>query len=179
MSDAAFLTDATRELERHQRLADGAIAQLGAERFFTALAAGDNSVAVIVKHVSGNMRSRWTDFLTTDGEKPDRNRDAEFDLRPDDSRERLLANWTAGWAILFATLRELHGLDLGQSVRIRGEPMTVRQAITRQLTHYAYHVGQIVYLAKHLVGDEWQSLSIPRGRSTEFNRAPAKYIPRA
>jgi hypothetical protein len=177
MSDDAFLTDAIHEFERHQQLADRAIAQLGTERFFTALAGGDNSVAVIVKHVSGNLRSRWTDFLTTDGEKPDRHRDAEFDLRPDDSRERLLADWTAGWAILFATLRGLHGVDLGQSVRIRGEPLTARQAITRQLTHYAYHVGQIVYLAKHLVGDEWQSLSIPRGRSSEFNREPAKYLP--
>src|ERR1019366_7983406 len=146
------------EFERTKVLADRAIAQVSATDFFTIPSAGDNSIAIIVKHVSGNMRSRWLDFLTSDGEKPDRQRDSEFLLLPGDSRDRLLKRWEESWAVLFSALTPLAADDLARTVRIRGEPISVLQAINRQLTHYAYHVGQIVYVAKHLAGDKWQSL---------------------
>jgi len=165
-----------REFERMKKLADGAIAQLGAEQLFVAPGEGDNSVAVIVKHVSGNLRSRWENFLTSDGEKPYRKRDLEFLLTGEDSREALLANWEVAWGILFRELKPLHSADLARTVTIRGEPLSVLQAINRQLTHYSYHVGQIVFLAKQLVGPKWKSLSIPVGESEKFNRAPGKYL---
>src|SRR4051812_9221850 len=166
-----------REFTQLKRLADRAIAQLPAEALFAKPGPLDNSVAIIMKHVGGNMRSRWQDFLTSDGEKPDRNRDLEFTLVPEDSREKIFALWENGWATLFRELKPLGAPDLDRLVKIRGEPITVLQAINRQLTHYAYHVGQIVYLAKHLVGAPWESLSIPVGKSAQFNQAPAKYIP--
>jgi hypothetical protein len=165
-----------REFERLKRLADRSFAQLPAANFFTPPGAGDNSAAVIVKHVSGNLLSRWTDFLTTDGEKPGRRRDAEFTILPGDTREQLLAQWEAGWAALFAALRPLGTNDLARIVTIRGEAFTVLQAINRQLSHYAYHVGQIVYIAKHFAGAQWQSLSIPVGQSEQFNQAPRSYL---
>lgn len=171
-----YLQTVKRELDGQKQLADRAIAQLDDEQFFRAPGAGDNSVAVIVKHVSGNMRSRWTDFLNSDGEKPDRRRDSEFIVEPGDTRVALLKRWDEGWAILFAVLDSLKSGDLDNTVRIRGEGLTVLQAINRQLTHYPYHVGQIVYLAKHLAGDQWKTLSVPRGKSEEFNRAPEKYL---
>ena len=121
-----------------------------------------------MKHISGNMRSRWTDFLATDGEKPDRNRDTEFELDAADSPAALRARWEAGWALLHRTLDGLGEGDLARTVTIRGEPHTVLQAVVRQLTHYAYHAGQIVLLARHRAGDRWESLSIPKGRSREF-----------
>ena len=165
-----------REFKRLKSLADGAMVQMSDEQFLAVPAAGDNSVAVIVKHVGGNLVSRWTDFLTTDGEKPGRDRDTEFRITTDDSRERLLQLWTRGWTTLFEALESLGDSDMARVVTIRGEPLTVLQAVNRQLTHYAYHVGQIVYLAKHHCGAEWRTLSVPLGRSAEFNRNPTPYI---
>ena len=170
---------AVREFGRLKDLADRAIAQLTGEQLFICPGECDNSVAVIMKHVSGNMRSRWLDFLSSDGEKPTRIRDLEFIISAEDTRDALFARWAEAWATLFAELAPLRSIDLARIVTIRGEPLTVLQSINRQLTHYAYHVGQIVYLAKHLVGREWQSLSIPLGRSDEFNRAPKKYLGQA
>jgi hypothetical protein len=165
-----------REFHRLKDLADRAIAQLAGELLFAVPGEGDNSVAVIMKHVGGNMRSRWQDFLSSDGEKPDRNRDQEFVLGADDSRKSLFARWEQAWNLLFTALEPLVPADLDRLVTIRGESLTVLQAINRQLTHYAYHVGQIVYVAKHWNGRRWQTLSIPVGRSEQFNQAPAKYL---
>jgi hypothetical protein len=166
----------TREFEKLKRLADRALAQLPADHFFAIPGPGDNSIAVIVKHVGGNLLSRWTDFLTTDGEKPGRHRDTEFTILPADTRDHLLAQWEAGWAALFTAVRPLQTPDYARTVTIRGEPLSVLQAVNRQLTHYAYHVGQIVYLAKHFAGPRWQSLSIAVGKSAEFNAAPKSYL---
>jgi len=176
MPSEDFIVLAIREFNQLKRLADRAIARLPADQLFTQPGPVDNSVAVVMKHVGGNLRSRWQDFLTSDGEKPDRNRDQEFIILPADSREKIFAQWEEGWAILFRELKPLGAADLDRTVKIRGEPITVLQAVTRQLTHYAYHVGQIVYLSKHLVGASWSSLSIPVGQSEQFNKAPAKYI---
>lgn len=165
-----------RELRRLQEHAEKAMAQIDDEAFFATLGEGDNSIAIVVKHLAGNMRSRWTDFLTADGEKPDRDRDCEFVIEPGDSRESLLARWERGWQVLFDTIRPLTKADLDRIVTIRGEPFTATQAIHRQLTHYAGHVGQIVLLAKHHAGERWTTLSIPRGRSGEFNSKPSKYL---
>jgi hypothetical protein len=168
-----------REFKSLKSLADGAMAQISDEQFFAAPGAGDNSIAVVVKHVGGNLVSRWTDFLTTDGEKPGRDRDTEFRITAEDTRERLLQLWTRGWTTLFETLEPLGDSDMARVVTIRGESLTVLQAVNRQLTHYAYHVGQIVYVAKHHCGSEWRTLSVALGRSAEFNRNPAPYIPKA
>lgn len=165
----AYLEDAIRELRKYKALADRALAQVADRDFFRAIDAESNSIALVLKHVSGNMRSRWRDFRTTDGEKPDRNRDREFEVEVEDTRARVLAEWEAGWALLFETLGALAPEDLLEVVRIRDEKHTVLQAIQRQLTHYAYHVGQIVFLAKHFAGNAWRSLSIPRGKSKEFD----------
>jgi hypothetical protein len=177
MPTEPYLPLVIREFARLKQLADRALAQVPGDPFFATPGDGDNSIAVIVKHVAGNSLSRWTDFLTSDGEKPDRNRDAEF-VGTDETRERLLARWEQGWAALFTALTPLGAADLARTVTIRGEPLTVLQAVNRQLTHYAYHVGQIVYLAKHFAGPRWQSLSIPRGESERFNQAPRKYLER-
>jgi hypothetical protein len=137
---------------------------------FTALDAESNSIAIMVKHLSGNMRSRWTDFLTTDGEKPDRNRDTEFE-QPPETRVELLEMWERGWKYLFDALKAITDEDMARTVTIRTEPHSVMQAINRQLTHYAHHIGQIVFLAKHLttkLTGTWDSLSVPRGRSKQF-----------
>ncbi len=175
----SYVQLAVREFKRLQSLADGAMAQISDERFFAAPAAGDNSVAVLVKHVGGNLVSRWTDFLTSDGKKPGRDRDTEFRITADDTRENLRALWQQGWAALFVALAPLGDSDLARVVRIRGEPLTVLQAVNRQLTHYAYHVGQIVYVAKHHRGAQWRTLSIPLGGSAEFNRSPTGYVSNA
>lgn len=169
----------TREFRRLQSLAERAMSQLSDEQFFAIPSAGDNSAAVIVKHVGGNLVSRWTDFLTSDGEKPGRDRDTEFQIGPSDTREQLLHVWGRGWLALFQALEPLGNSDLARVVIIRGEPLSVLQAVNRQLTHYAYHVGQIVYLAKHYCGPAWRTLSIPSGRSAEFNRNPTRYVPNA
>ncbi len=163
------------EFERLKKLAEDSIAQIAREAFFAKLGPNDNSIAVIVKHMAGNMKSRWTDFLTTDGEKPDRQRDFEFIIKDSDTRETLLEAWEEGWSVFFATLSSLDASDLGKTVLIRGEGLSVIQAINRQLAHYAYHVGQIILLAKHFANEQWQSLSIPIGQSEEFNKRSEKY----
>ena len=157
-----------REFKRLKSLADGAMAQISDEQFFATPAAGDNSIAVIVKHVGGNLVSRWTDFLTSDGEKPDRRRDTEFENAPP-TRDAMMAVWQSGWDLVFAALEPLTDADLACQVSIRGEPHSVMQAVNRQLVHYACHIGQIVFLAKHFRSSQWRSLSIPRGMSEKFN----------
>ena len=162
-----YLDECVFQLRKLKAQAEQAMAQVDDAQFFTQLDADANSIALIVKHVAGNMRSRWTDFLTSDGEKPDRNRDSEFEREPADTREALVAQWEAGWELLFNTLTSLLPNDLGKTVTIRGEPHTVVQAINRQVSHYSSHVGQIVLLAKHFAGPHWKTLSIPkRGRET-------------
>jgi hypothetical protein len=179
MPRESYIQLATREFKRLKALADGAISQITPEQFFATESDGDNSVAVIVKHVGGNSLSRWTEFLTSDGEKPNRNRDSEFEIMAGDTREVLMSRWESGWAALFSALEPLTDSDLVKEVTIRGESLSVMQAINRQLTHYAYHVGQIVYVAKHYAGDSWRSLSVPKGKSADFNANPANYIERA
>jgi len=176
MNQESYLPLAVREFKRLKRLAEDAMLQCSDEQFFAEPAPGDNSVAIIVKHMAGNLISRFTSFLTTDGEKPDRNRDAEFEILPADTRAALMAAWERGWTILFAELGPLTDTDLARIVTIRGESLTVLQAVNRQLTHYAYHTGQIVYVAKHFRGAAWKTLSIPRGGSAAFNQKPAPYV---
>jgi hypothetical protein len=153
----------------YKNLAERAMAQVTDDQLLTALDPEMNSIAVIVKHMAGNMRSRWTDFLTADGEKPDRDREAEF-VDPPPTRQALLALWEEGWQCVFTALEPLSDQDLQRTITIRGEAHSVMQAINRQVAHYSYHCGQIVFLAKHLKHTKWQSLTIPRGRSGEFNR---------
>jgi hypothetical protein len=169
MIERHYLDDAMRQLRKQKELADKAIAQIGDEHLFAVLDPEANSIALIMKHLAGNIRSRWTDFLTSDGEKPDRNRDGEFELTADDTRARILAEWEAAWTLVFETITALAPEDLGRTIRIRGEGHSVMEAINRQTTHYAAHVGQIVLLAKHYAGPRWHSLSIPRGQSREFD----------
>jgi uncharacterized damage-inducible protein DinB len=169
---ALYLDEAFRSLRGHKRLADTAIAQLSDEEFFAAPDAESNSVAIIVKHMAGNMRSRFSDFLTTDGEKPDRNRDQEF-VSGNATRAEVLAIWEKHWALVFDTLNGLSADDLAREVTIRHEPHSVLQAINRQIAHYSYHVGQIVFLAKHWKGTSWKTLSIARGQSEAANAAMA------
>jgi hypothetical protein len=166
-----FLDDVLLNLRKSKRLADDALAQVDDRQFFRALDPESNSLALIVKHVAGNQRSRWTDFLTSDGEKPDRKRDSEFELDPGDTREDLMARWEAGWALVLASIAALRPEDLMRTVTVRGEAHTALQAIERQLVHYSHHSGQIVFLAKHLAGAAWRTLSIPKGRSKEFDVA--------
>ncbi len=165
----SYLEDSLTLLRYYKKLAEGAMAQVTDEQLLAVLDSEMNSIAVVVKHMAGNMRSRWTGFLTSDGEKPDRQRDAEF-VDPPQTREALLALWENGWNCVFEALDPLSEQDLGRTVTIRGEAHSVMQAINRQLGHYAYHCGQIVLLAKHFSHDRWKSLSVPRGRSGEFNR---------
>ncbi len=162
MIEQHYLDESVLQLRKLKGQADKAMAQVEDAQFFTCLDAHANSIALIVKHVAGNMRSRWTDFLTSDGEKPDRDRDSEFEREPDDTRDAVLARWEAAWELLFDTLTSLQPGDLAKTVTIRGEPHTVVQAINRQVSHYASHVGQIVLLAKHFAGPGWQTLSIPK-----------------
>ncbi|MGH9499691.1 MAG: DUF1572 family protein [Terriglobales bacterium] len=175
MADIAqhYLEETRRQFRGHKRLGEGALAQLKDDELFVTLDPESNSAAVIVKHMAGNMRSRFTDLLTTDGEKPDRHRDQEFELSSDTSRVEVMRWWESGWACVFSAVEALRPEDLMRIVTIRGQPHTVLQALNRQLAHYAYHVGQIVFFAKHLRSRAWQSLSIPRGQSEEFNRKPA------
>jgi len=168
----SYLEDSIALLAYYKKLAERAMDQVSDECLFTAIDGEANSIAVIVKHMAGNMRSRWTDFLTTDGEKPSRNRDSEFE-EPPATRAELLALWESGWACLFSALQPLTDADLSRRITIRGEAHSVMQAINRQLAHYPYHVGQIVLLAKHFCCDRWQSLSIPRRASADFNRKVA------
>ena len=169
-----YFEDAVSSLRAYKKLADKAIVQLQDEEFFVALDEESNSVAVIMKHMAGNMFSRWTDFLTTDGEKPNRNRDMEFVIEPQTSKDDVIDYWERGWKCVFDALEPLRPEDLEKKVTIRGEEHTVVQAINRQLMHYSYHIGQIVFLAKHFRSAEWNSLSIPRNRSAEFNASLVK-----
>lgn len=164
-----YLEDAVLNFRGYKKLADKAFEQTTDEDFFRVIDEEANSIAVIVKHMVGNMLSRWTDFLTSDGEKPDRNRDMEFVITPDATRDELLAQWEKGWNCVFGAIESLEPEDLMKTVLIRGEAHTVVKAINRQMTHYGYHVGQIVFLAKHFKSTAWKSLSIPRNRSAEFN----------
>jgi hypothetical protein len=169
MIEQHYLHDSLRQLRKLKSLADKAISQINDEQLVAVLDPESNSIAVIMKHLAGNMRSRWTDFLTSDGEKPDRDRDSEFEVKPGDTRAKIFSAWEEGWGILFQSLSSLTPEDLQKTVRIRGEAHSVVEAINRQMTHYAMHVGQIVLLAKHYAGANWQTLSIPRGKSREFD----------
>ena len=164
-----YLDDSRSAMRAYKKLAEKAIAQLKDEEFFATLDDESNSVAVIMKHMAGNMISRWTDFLTSDGEKPDRNRDMEFVIEPSTTKFEVVAYWNRGWQCVFDALEPLRPEDCEKTVTIRGETHTIVQALNRQLMHYAYHIGQIVFLAKHFRSAEWNSLSIPRNRSAQFN----------
>jgi hypothetical protein len=164
----SYIEDSISLFRFCKKQGEGAIEQVSNEQLFSVLDPEMNSIAIIVKHMTGNMRSRWTDFLTSDGEKPDRNRDTEFE--PPSTRAELLKVWNDGWDRVFSALQPLSDSDLERTVAIRGEPHSVMQAINRQIAHYSYHVGQIVFLAKHLNASGWKSLSVPRNKSAEFNR---------
>ncbi len=159
-----YLEDSVARFKGMKGLAEKAIAQIRDDDFLRIVVEESNSMATIVKHINGNLRSRWTDFLTTDGEKPDRNRDSEFEHETEDTRDSLMNRWEASWKILFNTLNSLKESDLTKTVTIRGQEHKVVEAINRQLTHYGYHVGQIVFLAKFFASSNWQTLSIPRRR---------------
>lgn len=160
-----YLDDSRKAMRAYKKLAEKALDQLKDDEYFVKLDDESNSVAVVMKHMAGNMFSRWTDFLTTDGEKPNRNRDYEFVIESDTTKDNVRDYWERGWQCVFEALDPLQIEDLDKRVYIRGEEHTVVQAINRQLMHYAYHVGQIVFLAKHFRALDWNSLSIPRNRS--------------
>jgi Protein of unknown function (DUF1572) len=164
-----FLKHALQTFRDYKKLGERALGQLSDEDFFRTIDEESNSIAVVMKHLAGNMLSRWTNFLTTDGEKPDRDRDMEFVMLPETTRAEILAFWDRGWECAFSAIEALSPDDLMRIVTIRGQDHTVVQAITRQVAHYASHVGQIVYLAKHFKAAEWQSLSVPKNKSAEFN----------
>jgi Protein of unknown function (DUF1572) len=165
----AFLDGALATFRANKGWADKAIAQVADDRLHVALDANTNSIAVIAKHVAGNLRSRWTDFLTSDGEKPWRNRDEEFVDRYA-SRDELVADWNSGWQTLFDALSALTPADLLKAVTIRGESHSVPLALQRSLAHTSYHVGQIIQIARILAGDQWTTITIPRGQSANFNQ---------
>ncbi len=170
-TESHYLATIRGQFRSLKKLADGALAQVSEAEFFALLDRESNSLAILVKHLAGNMRSRWRDFLTSDGEKADRHRDREFEVDEGaQSRQRLLQHWESGWATLFHTLDALEPADLARTITIRAEPHSVIEAIQRQLAHYGYHVGQIVLLAKHWRGPAWKTLSVARGKSVEFNR---------
>jgi Protein of unknown function (DUF1572) len=165
----SYLQDSLSLFRYYKNIAEGAMEQVTDDQLFVRLDDEMNSIGLIVKHMAGNMRSRWTEFLTTDGEKPDRNRDSEF-VEPPKTRPALMQTWNEGWQRVFNALEPLTDADLERKVTIRGEPHSVMQAINRQIAHYAYHCGQIVFLAKHFRASEWTTLSVPRNKSVEFNR---------
>jgi len=165
----SYIEDSLSLFHFYKKLGEGAIAQVTDDQLFATLDAEMNSIAIIVKHMTGNMRSRWTDFLTSDGEKPDRNRDTEF-FEPPNTRAGLMQVWDEGWQRVFKALEPLSDSDLERTVSIRGEPHSVMQAINRQIGHYAYHCGQIVFLAKHFKASDWKSLSVPKNKSADFNK---------
>ena len=173
-----FLNASISNFREIKTVVDRSMAQVNDEQFFAALDAESNSIAVIVKHVAGNLRSRWTDFLTSDGEKPDRDRDSEFEMGESATRAELVSAWEAGWETAFQALSALTPEDLAKTIRIRNEPHSVVKAIMRQLTHAANHGGQIVFLAKHFAGGAWQTVSIPRHGSAAFNGAKASQADR-
>ena len=164
----SYLKDSIDVFRYYKNLGERAIAQCPDEALFATLDAESNSIAIIVKHMAGNMRSRWTDFLTSDGEKPDRNRDTEFEDAPK-TRAELMEMWDRGWKCVFDALTPLNDEDTIRKITIRTEPHSVMQAINRQVAHYSYHVGQIVFVAKYLAADKWQTLTVPKKKSAEFN----------
>jgi len=164
MFEQSYLDDVALQLQKLKDQADKSTAQVSDDQFFATVDPEANSIAIIMKHVAGNMRSRWTDFLTSDGEKPNRNRDAEFESDAGDTRASITSYWNDAWTLTLATIRALTPDDLGRSVSIRSDTMSVVEAINRQLTHYAGHVGQITLLAKHYAGPRWQTLTIPKRR---------------
>jgi hypothetical protein len=168
----SYIEDSLAVFRQYKQLGDKAIAQVTDEQLFASLDEESNSIAIIVKHLTGNMRSRWTDFLTSDGEKPTRNRDSEF-VDPPKTREALVQGWEQGWVCVFSAIEPLTDADLSRTITIRGEEHSVMQAINRQVAHYAMHQGQIILLAKHYAGAQWQTLSVARNRSSEFNRKVA------
>jgi hypothetical protein len=168
----SYTQDSIAVFRYYKKLAERAMEQITDEQLFAVLDGEMNSIAIIVKHLKGNMRSRWTDFLTSDGEKSDRKRDTEFE-NPPATRAELMTLWEDGWKCVFAALGPLSNADLSRTVEIRGEPHSVMQAINRQIAHYAYHCGQIVFLAKHLQARQWKSLSVPRGKSEVFTQKVA------
>ena len=169
-----LLTDVARTFRNYKTLGERAIAQVSDDHLHTLLDPDSNSIAIIVRHLAGNLRSRFTDFLTTDGEKPDRNRDAEFEMRTPANREEILRSWDSGWAAALGAVDALTPADLDRTVYIRSEAFAVIEALNRLVTHAAYHVGQIVFLAKHLAGPNWTSLSIPKNRSAEAAKGEFK-----
>ena len=168
----SYLKDSIDLFRYYKKLGERAMSQCPNAALFATLDAESNSIAIIVKHMAGNMGSRWTDFLTTDGEKPDRNRDTEFE-EPPATRAQLMDLWERGWKYVFDALEPLTDADGSRTVTIRTEPHSVMQAINRQVVHYSYHVGQIVYLARHFAGSKWQTLTIPKRKSGEFNKQVA------
>jgi uncharacterized damage-inducible protein DinB len=168
----SYLRDSLALFRYYKKLSERAMEQVADEQLSAVLDGEMNSIALIVKHMTGNMRSRWTDFLNSDGEKPDRKRDTEFE-NPPATRAALTKLWEEGWHCLFSALEPLSDADLDRTVEIRGEPHSVMQAINRQIAHYSYHSGQIVFLAKHLQSAQWKSLSVPRGKSEVFNQKVA------
>ena len=162
--DAAYLDDVRVQFQKYKKLGEDAVAQVADEDLLKTLDRESNSIAIIMRHMAGNLRSRFTDFLTSDGEKPGRNRDGEFEIAVPLDRGAILSDWESGWSRLFAALEAVGPDDLLRDVYIRGERLSVIQALNRQLTHHAYHVGQIVFLAKHLQHETWTSLSMPRKR---------------
>jgi hypothetical protein len=178
MSDLAhhYLGEIKRQFRGHKRMAESAMAQLTDEEFFRRIDPEANSVAIIIKHIAGNARSRFTDFLTSDGEKPDRFRDREFELTSSTTRDEVMRGWEEAWSLVFATIDSLKPADVERTVTIRQEPHTVLQALNRALAHYAQHLGQIVFLAKHLRGAEWHTISVPRGKSEEYKTRSPKGV---
>jgi hypothetical protein len=166
-----YLDEVRRQLRGHKRMAEAALAQLEDKDFFATIDPESNSVAMLAKHIAGNARSRFTDFLTSDGEKPDRFRDREFEISTTTSRGEVMRWWEEGWTVVFATIDSLKPEDVTRTITIRQEPHTVLQGLNRALAHYAQHVGQIVFLAKHLRSSSWKTISIPRGQSEEFKTA--------
>jgi len=171
-----YLADATSSFRAYKKLADKAIEQTKDDELFVTLDEESNSIAIVMKHMAGNMISRWTDLFTSDGEKPDRHRDMEFVIESHTTRDDVIAYWERGWKYVFDAIEPLKLEDFEKTVTIRGQVHTIVQAINRQMTHYAYHVGQIVFLAKHFRSTEWQSLSVPRNRSAQFNQFLAESV---
>ncbi len=168
-----YLEDIQSRFHGLKELADRALAQVTDGELFHQLDGESNSLAILLQHMGGNLRSRWTDFLETDGEKPDRNRDGEFEVAAGTRRSDVVERWERGWRCAFETLSTLSPTDLDRTVTVRGQPLSVQAAIHWQLTHAAYHVGQIVFLAKHYRSGDWQTLSIPRGQSAANRSSPS------
>jgi len=173
---STYLRDILRTYKIYKALGEKALAQVPDAHLHTEIGPGSNSIAVIAKHIAGNLRSRFGDFLTTDGEKPDRNRDAEFETPQRVSREEILRWWEGGWATALGAIEALQVEDLDRLVHIRKEPFAVVEALNRSITHTVYHVGQIVYLARHFAGPNWKTLTIPKGKSKEVTKGGYKGI---